>query len=76
MTTVEGHIASLGITRDDIKLIFGNITEIATFSESLCEALEMNLGDLLNSGQSEANVGALLLSIVSENENDFCARYD
>ncbi|KAJ3559193.1 hypothetical protein NP233_g11329 [Leucocoprinus birnbaumii] len=65
---LEGHIASLGITRDDIKLIFGNITEIATFSESLCEALEMNLGDLLNSGQSEANVGALLLSIIPELE--------
>lgn len=52
------------MTPDDVKLIFGNITEIAIFSDLFCQALEEALGDLLQGGKGSDHVGALFLSIV------------
>lgn len=52
------------MTPDDVKLIFGNITEIAIFSDLFCQALEEALGDLLQGGKGDDHVGALFLSIV------------
>jgi len=52
------------MTPDDVKLIFGNITEIAIFSDFFSQALEEALGDLLQGGKGDDHVGALFLSIV------------
>lgn len=52
------------MTLDDVKLIFGNIADIAVFSELFCEALEDALGELLEEGKGDDHVGSLFLSIV------------
>ncbi|KAF5354973.1 hypothetical protein D9756_005535 [Leucocoprinus leucothites] len=56
------------MTPDDVKLIFGNITEIAVFSDMLCQGFEEALGDLLEGGKGGDHVGALFLSIIPELE--------
>jgi hypothetical protein len=49
---------------EDVRLIFGNIAEIAVFSEVFCQALEVALGELVAAGQGDDHVGSLFLSTV------------
>ncbi|XP_006461326.1 hypothetical protein AGABI2DRAFT_185603 [Agaricus bisporus var. bisporus H97] len=58
----------VAMTLDDVKLIFGNIADIAVFSELFCEALEDALGELLEEGKGDDHVGSLFLSIIPELE--------
>ena len=53
------------MTKEDVRLIFGNITELALFAETFSDCLEEALGDVLENGQGEDSVGALFLRIVS-----------
>ena len=50
--------------KDDARIIFGNITELAMFSEMFAERLQEALGDVLEDGKGEDWVGALFLEIV------------
>jgi hypothetical protein len=53
------------MTPDDAKTIFGNITEIAVFTDMFTEELEIALGSVVEGGQGTDTVGALFLRIVS-----------
>lgn len=53
------------MTKDDVRIIFGNIKELATFSDMFCERLQEALGDVLKGGTGEDQVGALFLEVVS-----------
>lgn len=53
------------MTKEDVRLIFGNITELALFADMFCDCLEEALGDVLENGMGEDSVGALFLRIVS-----------
>lgn len=52
------------MTREDIKIIFGNIAELAVFSDALCTRIEAALGSALDGGTGEDQIGALFLDIV------------
>ncbi|KAF9443991.1 hypothetical protein P691DRAFT_763777 [Macrolepiota fuliginosa MF-IS2] len=72
-TASDSSLTSLGppMTPEDVKLVFGNISEIAVFSDLFCQALEEALGALLDGGKGDDHVGALFLSIVSELERPY-----
>ena len=55
------------MTREDTKVIFGNIAELAVFSDAFTERLEEALGAVLEEGQRQDHVGELFLEIVSFN---------
>lgn len=50
--------------REDAKIIFGNIPELALFSSTLVERLEVAVGSALEGETGDDHVGALLLEIV------------
>ena len=53
------------MTRDDVRIIFGNIGDLAMFSDHFVDRLEDALGGSLDGGSGEDRVGALFLEIVS-----------
>lgn len=52
------------MTEEDVKIIFGNVAELAMFSDQFTERLENALGNLLAEGQREDHVGELFCDIV------------
>ncbi|KAF7982996.1 hypothetical protein HWV62_24610 [Athelia sp. TMB] len=52
------------MTLEDTRIIFGNITELAMFSDTLVERLEEALGAVLDGGTGDDRVGALFLSLI------------
>ncbi|KAF9235247.1 hypothetical protein BU15DRAFT_89614 [Melanogaster broomeanus] len=52
------------MTRDDVRIIFGNISDLALFSDRFVERLEEALGGVLEGGSGEDTVGALFLEII------------
>ena len=52
------------MTKDDVRIIFGNIAELAEFSSMFTDRLQEALGDILEDGDGEDLVGALFLEIV------------
>ncbi|EJD08317.1 uncharacterized protein FOMMEDRAFT_144281 [Fomitiporia mediterranea MF3/22] len=56
------------MTKDDVRTIFGNITELAVFSDMFSERLQEALGDVLEDGKGEDWVGALFLEIIPQME--------
>lgn len=53
------------MTKDDVRIIFGNIAELAVFSDMFSERLQEALGDVLEDGKGEDTVGTLFLEVVS-----------
>lgn len=53
------------MTRDDVRIIFGNIGDLAMFSDHFVDRLEEALGGALDGGSGEDRVGALFSEIVS-----------
>jgi hypothetical protein len=53
------------MTRDDVRIIFGNIGDLAMFSDHFVDRLDDALGGALDGGSGEDRVGALFLEIVS-----------
>jgi dynamin-binding protein len=51
------------MTPEDVKTIFNNITELAVFSDALCERLQDAIA--LDGDDDEDRVGTLFLEIVS-----------
>lgn len=52
------------MTKEDVRIIFGNITDLAVFSEMFSERLQDALGDVLEDGKGDDWVGALFLEMV------------
>lgn len=52
------------MTKEDVRIIFTNVAEIAVFSDSFTEKLEEALGGVLEGGSGEDRVGALFLETV------------
>ncbi|EMD33248.1 hypothetical protein CERSUDRAFT_98842 [Gelatoporia subvermispora B] len=51
------------MTREDVRIIFNNIAELAVFADELSAKLEEALGGVLEGGSGEDHVGALFLEI-------------
>ncbi|KAH0828963.1 hypothetical protein J3R83DRAFT_2392 [Lanmaoa asiatica] len=52
------------MTRDDVRIIFSNIGNLAMFSDHFVDRLEEALGGALDGGSGEDRVGALFLEII------------
>jgi dynamin-binding protein len=52
------------MTREDTKLIFSNVAELAMFSDMFVERLEQALGSVLEGGVGFDHVGSLFLEVV------------
>ncbi len=52
------------MTREDSKIIFNNVSELAVFADELSADLEKALGDVLEGGTGEDWVGKLFLQKV------------
>lgn len=52
------------MTPEDVRIIFNNVAELATFSDEFTGRLEVALGSVLEGGVGEDYVGALFLEIV------------
>lgn len=59
------------MTREDIKVIFGNISELAVFSDNFSERIEEALGSVLGGSGGEDHVGKLFLEVVSSASHGF-----
>ncbi|KZT72348.1 hypothetical protein DAEQUDRAFT_31980 [Daedalea quercina L-15889] len=56
--------SSAPMTRDDIRIIFNNVADLAVFSDSFTEQIEEALGSVLEGGSGEDRVGALFLETI------------
>ncbi|RPD52469.1 hypothetical protein L227DRAFT_617790 [Lentinus tigrinus ALCF2SS1-6] len=56
------------MTREDAKIIFNNVIELAVFADELSDLLEAALGDVLEGGTGPDCVGALFLQIIPSPE--------
>jgi hypothetical protein len=54
------------MTREDTKIIFSNVAELALFSDLFVERLEEALGSVLDGGIGDDHVGALFVEIVRQ----------
>ena len=52
------------MTKQDAKIIFNNIADLALFSDLFAERLEDSLGSVLEGGTGQDHVGALFLEMV------------
>ncbi|KAH7912737.1 hypothetical protein BJ138DRAFT_1100071 [Hygrophoropsis aurantiaca] len=52
------------MSREDTRIIFGNIAELAIFSHQFVERLEKALGSVLDGGEGPDHVGELFLEII------------
>ena len=52
------------MTKEDAKIIFSNVPELARFSEEFARELESALGELVEGGEGEDYVGRLFLRAV------------
>jgi hypothetical protein len=58
------------MTRDDARIIFSNLPELAEFSDEFVLRLEAALGSVLPSGEGEDRVGALFIEMVRQQSID------
>jgi len=58
------------MTQEDAKIIFGNFTEIAIFTDMFTEELELALGSVVEGGQGTDVLGALFL--LYHSHSDLC----
>ena len=52
------------MTKEDAKIIFSNVAELAILSDGFTEGLEDALGSVLEGGSGQDRVGALFLEMV------------
>jgi hypothetical protein len=52
------------MTREDTKIIFSNVAELALFSDMFVERLDQALGSVLDGGIGDDHVGELFLELV------------
>lgn len=63
-TASDPPSGSAPMSPEDVKLVFGNILQLALFSDQFSEQLESALGDILPGGQGPDRVGALFLDTI------------
>ncbi|KAJ7033394.1 hypothetical protein C8F04DRAFT_1396029 [Mycena alexandri] len=69
MLEVHIPLAQGPMTQEDIKIVFGNIAELAELSDAFCEALEQIIGNALDDPDAtDDRVGALFLRYAPELE--------
>ena len=62
------------MTKEDTKIIFGNVEELAVFSEVFCDKLEAALRGVLDpDGDGKDHVGELFLTMVRYSPSIPCA---
>jgi hypothetical protein len=67
LSTASGSSTTLlgpPMTRDDVRIIFSNIPELAEFSDDFVTRLEIALGNVLPNGEGEDRVGAFFVDMV------------
>ena len=52
------------MSREDARIIFNNVAQVAEFADQFSTKLEEALGDVLEGGAGEDRVGALFLTVV------------
>ena len=52
------------MTREDTRIIFGNISDLAEFADDFVARLEIALGSVVPNGEGEDSVGALFIETV------------
>ena len=52
------------MTREDTRIIFGNISDLAEFADNFVTRLEIALGSVVPNGEGEDCVGALFIETV------------
>jgi hypothetical protein len=52
------------MTKEDVKMIFSNVPDLALFSDYFTERLEDALGSVFEGGAGQDRVGALFLELV------------
>ena len=52
------------MTREDARVIFGNISDLAEFADDFVARLDIALGSVLPNGVGEDSVGALFIETV------------
>lgn len=52
------------MTREDIRIIFNNVADIAAFSDRFTEQIEEALGSILEGGSGEDRIGALFIEMI------------
>ena len=52
------------MTREDTRIIFGNISDLAEFADDFVARLEIALGNVVPNGVGEDSVGALFIETV------------
>jgi hypothetical protein len=52
------------MTRDDARIIFNNVPELAEFADEFVTRLEIALGNVLPNGEGEDRVGAFFIEMV------------
>lgn len=60
----ESSAATPPMTKEDVKIVFSNIADLALFSDLFTEKLEDALGSVLSDGAGQDSVGALFLEMV------------
>ncbi|EMD32966.1 hypothetical protein CERSUDRAFT_57638 [Gelatoporia subvermispora B] len=57
------------MTREDVRIIFNNVAELAVFADGFSEKLEEALGGVLEGGSGEDHVGTLFLEVIPQLES-------
>jgi len=52
------------MTREDARIIFSNVPELAEFAHEFVARLEVAMGNVLPNGDGEDSVGALFMEMV------------
>ncbi|TBU38046.1 hypothetical protein BD309DRAFT_972704 [Dichomitus squalens] len=56
------------MTKEDVKIVFSNVSELARFSEDFARELEWALGELVEGGEGDDYVGKLFLRVIPQLE--------
>ncbi|KAG8736544.1 hypothetical protein FRC10_009204 [Ceratobasidium sp. 414] len=62
----SGSLDDPPMTEQDVKVVFGNIEELAAFADELADQLEVALGNAIPGGEGEDQVGELFLELASK----------
>ncbi|KAI9454942.1 Dbl homology domain-containing protein [Russula earlei] len=74
LSTASGSSTTLlgpPMTRDDARIIFSNLPELAEFSDEFVARLEIALGSVLPNGEGEDRVGVLFIEMIPRMESPY-----
>ncbi|KAI0029937.1 Dbl homology domain-containing protein, partial [Vararia minispora EC-137] len=59
------------MTPEDVRIVFGNIADIALFADSFSDRLEGALGDVIDGGRGHDRVGSLFIEVIPRMEREY-----